>query len=24
VVRGALEYMAHALEGSPEMALTFL
>jgi DNA-binding transcriptional MocR family regulator len=24
VVRGALEYMAHALAGSPEMALTFL
>jgi DNA-binding transcriptional MocR family regulator len=24
VVRGALEYMAHALTGSPEMALTYL
>jgi DNA-binding transcriptional MocR family regulator len=24
VVRSALDYMAHALEGSPEMALTFL
>jgi DNA-binding transcriptional MocR family regulator len=24
VVRGALEYMAHALAGAPEMALTFL
>ncbi|MBW4023011.1 MAG: PLP-dependent aminotransferase family protein [Proteobacteria bacterium] len=24
VVRGALEYMAHALEGTPEMALTYL
>ncbi|WP_419759230.1 PLP-dependent aminotransferase family protein [Acidisoma sp.] len=24
LVRGALEYMAHALDGSPEMALTFL